>query len=79
MSLEQLRQDARSKIQHHQCVSISVIMTPDVITLQRTDTIRDAIEIFRIVCGVVIVDEEQKFGNIHQTRLIEFESSIRIA
>lgn len=70
MSLEQFWQDARSKIQHHQCVSISTIMTPDVITLQRTDTIRDAIEIFKThrVRHVVIVDEEQKVRGIFTKR-----------
>lgn len=70
MALEQFWLDARSKIQHHQCVSISTIMTSDVITLQRTDTIRDAIELFKIyrIRHVVVIDEEQKVRGVFTKR-----------
>lgn len=70
MGLEQFWKEARSKIAHHECVPISTIMTADVITLQRTDTIRDALQIFQEhrLRHVVVVDEEQKVRGVFTKR-----------
>lgn len=70
MTLDQFWKEARSQIADKRCIPISEIMTDSVITIQRTDSIRTAVDILKThrLRHLVVVDEANQVRGVFTKR-----------
>ena len=61
---------AKIKLDQHQCAPISSLMTSEVITLDRTSTLKDALRLFRehSLRHLVVVDEQKQVQGVFTKR-----------